>query len=303
VNRLTHQVICLGLVLVGWAASAAGTPASEVDTLDSATEVITTLSDIPLRGIPPALMHDAQAVIIVPGVIKAGLVVGGRHGHGVAVIREADGSWSYPLFVSLSGGSVGWQIGVQSTDVVLIFKNKSALDRLLKGKGKLTLGADAAVAAGPVGRQAEAGTDGQLKAEIYSYSRSRGLFAGVSLEGAVLLNDTRGNEALANVLGGRSADGKAAAVLAAAERLRLELVKLSGVPLAPAVIVPTPLTPIPAPPAVYPTPVPPPPPQTQQWVPVPPDVNPPPAVNPPPPPVNPAPPAVSPPPPANSPQN
>lgn len=274
-NGFSCTLIGLGLA-IGWATTGVSASASEVATLDSATEVIAALSDIPLRGIPPTLMHDAQAVIIVPGVIKAGLVVGGRHGNGVAVIREPDGSWSYPLFVSLSGGSVGWQIGVQSTDVVLIFKNKSALDRLLKGKGKLTLGADVAVAAGPVGRQAEAGTDGQLKAEIYSYSRSRGLFAGVSLEGAVLLNDTHGNEALANVLAGRAVDIKATAVLSAADRLRLELVKLSGVPVAPAVIVPTPLTPIPAPPVVYPVPAPPPLPAPQLVPPPPPAVNPPP---------------------------
>jgi lipid-binding SYLF domain-containing protein len=244
--------------------------ASEIGTLDSATEVITALSEIPLRGIPPVLMQDAKAVIIVPNVVKAGLVVGGRHGHGVALVREPDGGWSYPLFVSLSGGSVGWQVGVQSTDVVLIFKNKSALDRLLKGKGKLTLGADIAVAAGPVGRQAEAGTDGQFKAEIYSYSRSRGLFAGVSLEGAVLLNDSKGNEELANVLAGRSADVRATAVLSAADRLRLELVRLSGVPVAPPpVIVPGPVAPVPAPP-IYPVPVPPPPPNSAGPVPPPP---------------------------------
>jgi lipid-binding SYLF domain-containing protein len=252
------------IAFIGSAVRAAG---SEIGTLDSATEVIMALSEIPLRGIPPILMQDAKAIIIVPNVIKAGLVVGGRHGNGVALIREPDGGWSYPLFVSLSGGSVGWQIGVQSTDVVLIFKNKSALDRLLKGKGKLTLGADVAVAAGPVGRQAEAGTDGQLKAEIYSYSRSRGLFAGVSLEGAVLLNDTKGNEALANVLAGRAVDVRATAVLQAADRLRLELVKLSGVPVAPPVVVPEPIVPVPPPP-VYPMPVPPPPPPSS--VPLPP---------------------------------
>ena len=123
--------------------------------------------------------------MIVPRVIKAGLVVGGRFGRGVVLVRNGKGCWSNPAFVTLTGGSVGWQIGVQSTDLVLVFKNRKTADRLLHGKDKLTLGADAAVAAGPLGRQAEAGTDARLHAEIYSYSRSRGLFAGISLKGPV----------------------------------------------------------------------------------------------------------------------
>src|SRR5208337_2824100 len=160
----------------------------------------------PLRGLPPAMVHDAQAVAIIPDVIKAGFVIGGRHGRGIVVVRQPDGSWSNPLFVSLTGGSIGWQIGVQSTDVVLVFKTRNSLDRIIKGKGKLTLGADAAVAAGPVGRQAEADTDGQLKAEIYSYSRSRGLFVGLSLEGAGLLVDQDTNESFYRIRGGRAGD-------------------------------------------------------------------------------------------------
>jgi lipid-binding SYLF domain-containing protein len=147
---------------------------------------------IPANGIPTALLKDAEAVAIVPNVIKASLVIGGRRGHGVVVMRDQGGRWANPLFVTLTGGSVGWQIGVQATDIFLVFKTKRSLDGFLKGR-KFTLGADAAVAAGPVGRQAEAGTDPTLQAEILSYSRSRGLFAGVSLEGSVIEADVAGN--------------------------------------------------------------------------------------------------------------
>jgi lipid-binding SYLF domain-containing protein len=155
--------------------------------LEDSVEVLDALATLPIRHIPPALLRDAQGLAIIPGVIKAGFVIGGRHGRGVLVTRAADGSWTRPEFITLTGGSIGWQVGVQSTDIVLVFKTRRGLDRIRKGK--LTLGADVAVAAGPIGRQAEAGTDGWLEAEIYSYSRSRGLFAGVSLEGGVLLLD------------------------------------------------------------------------------------------------------------------
>lgn len=103
--------------------------------------------------------------------------------------KNDKGEWSDPTFITLGGASVGFQAGISSTDVVLVFKKKDTLEKVLAGKGKLTLGADAAVAAGPLGRQAAAATDGKLEAEIYSYSRSRGLFAGVSLDGAALMHD------------------------------------------------------------------------------------------------------------------
>jgi len=123
-------------------------------------------------------------VAIIPDVIKVGFVLGGKYGKGVVLVRDESGRWTLPVFLQLFGGSVGWQIGAQSTDVILVFKTRKSVDGLFKGK--FTLGADAAIAAGPVGRQATASTDAQLKAEIYSYSRSRGIFAGVSLEGSIL---------------------------------------------------------------------------------------------------------------------
>jgi len=174
------------LFLLGLTAAAALAKNEAKDIRDSAN-VLSEIMKIPEKGIPPALLRDAQALVIVPDVIKGAFIVGGRHGTGVLLVREETGRWSDPVFVSLTGGSVGWQVGGTSTDIILVFKNRKGVEGLLKGK--FTLGADAAVAAGPVGRNAEAATDVTLKSEILSYSRSRGLFAGVSLEGAALLID------------------------------------------------------------------------------------------------------------------
>jgi lipid-binding SYLF domain-containing protein len=177
--------------------AAAAPPPAPAKTLESAIEVLDELAAIPLKCIPPAILSDAQGVVIVPRVIKAGFVFAGRGGHGVVLTRDRAGAWSGPTFVDLGGVSVGLQAGVESADVVLVFKTRKSLDRILEGKGKLTLGADAAIAAGPVGRQAEAGTDARLRAEIVSYSRSRGVFAGVALDGAALVFDHHANEAYA----------------------------------------------------------------------------------------------------------
>jgi lipid-binding SYLF domain-containing protein len=160
--------------------------------VNDSIDVLEQIMSIPEKGIPPALLKNAHGIAIIPGVIKAGFIIGGKHGTGIVVVRE-NGGWSNPAFVSITGGSVGWQIGAESTDVILVFKTRRGIDSLLKSK--FTLGADAAVAAGPVGRQAGAGTDVQLKAEIYSYSRSRGLFAGISLEGASLKIDDEADDA------------------------------------------------------------------------------------------------------------
>lgn len=146
------------------------------------TEVLRQIMSIPESAIPPSLFANAYAVIVIPNMIKAGFVVGGRYGTGLMIVRGVDDVWHYPVLVSLTGGSVGFQIGAQSTDVILVFKSMKSVKAI--EKGKYTLGADASVAAGPVGRHAEAGTDIKLEAEIYSYSRSRGLFAGVALEGS-----------------------------------------------------------------------------------------------------------------------
>lgn len=143
---------------------------AEDDRLHSATDVLHQISEIPENAIPPELLANAYGIAVIPGVIKAGFVVGGRWGKGVIAVRQ-DSGWSNPSFITLAGGSIGWQIGAQSTDIILVFKTRRGVENL--AASKVTLGADAAVAAGPVGRQASAATDAQMKAEIYSYSRSR----------------------------------------------------------------------------------------------------------------------------------
>lgn len=161
---------------------------------DNAVRVLGEIQAIPESAIPDKLLDEARAIVVVPDTIKAGLVVGGRRGHGLMSVRSADGGWSNPVFVKLTGGSVGLQVGVQSSDVVLVFRSERGLSSIVNGK--FTLGADAGVAAGPMGRQAAALTDGQMKAEIWSWSRARGLFAGVALDGAVLSIDDNANEAV-----------------------------------------------------------------------------------------------------------
>lgn len=155
--------------------------------LGQATEVLEAFSAIPENAIPPALLERAHGVAVIPAVIKVGFVVGARRGRGVLVVRHEDGSWSNPAFITLTGGSLGWQIGGQSTDVILVFKSSRSVEGITSGK--FTLGVDAAAAAGPVGRQTAAATDITFGAEVYSYSRSRGLFLGVSLDGAAIQVD------------------------------------------------------------------------------------------------------------------
>lgn len=156
----------------------------EESKVEAAKDVLDEIMKIPEQRIPPAMLKNIYGIAIIPNVIKAGFVVGGRYGEGIIVIRTGNRQWSNPLFITLVGASVGFQIGVQASDVILVFKSRKSVDGIIQGK--VTLGADASVAAGPVGRQAAAATDIELKAEIYSYSRSRGIFAGVSLDGAVL---------------------------------------------------------------------------------------------------------------------
>ncbi len=176
-------VILSTVVLAAVLWTPTGAAEDETKRVEAATSVLGELMNIPEKGIPASLLKDAYGVVVIPGVINVGFGIGGRRGHGVMVVREKR-RWSRPIFVTITGGSIGWQIGAQSTDIILVLKSKRSVDGILDGK--FTLGADAAVAAGPVGRQAEASTDIKLKAEIYSYSRSRGLFAGLSLEGARL---------------------------------------------------------------------------------------------------------------------
>jgi lipid-binding SYLF domain-containing protein len=212
-------------------ATQAQPPAKDAHVVAASIEVLDGLAGMPEKGIPPAMLCDAYAVAIVPDIFKAGFIIGGRHGRGVVLVREPGGGWSNPVFLTVTGGSVGWQIGAQRTDLVLIFRTPKSVDRLLQGKGKFTLGADASIAAGPVGREAAAATDLQLKAEIYSYSRSRGLFAGVSLAGDAVLIDCAANERFYQIPGLATPDlvaGRIPMIPEVAFRLRMTLAKYAS---------------------------------------------------------------------------
>lgn len=183
--------LALGLSL---AAGAAFAGPREDARAQNAVRVLGEIQAIPESGIPDKLLDEARAIVVIPDTVKAGLIIGGRRGHGLMSVKTPDGTWSNPAFVRITGGSIGFQAGVQSSDVVLVFRNERSLESIVNGK--FTLGADAGVAAGPVGRNAAALTDGQLKAEIWSWSRARGLFAGVALDGAVLQIDDDANVAV-----------------------------------------------------------------------------------------------------------
>jgi lipid-binding SYLF domain-containing protein len=168
-----------------------GKAKDEAERAESAADVLAAIVAAPDQGIPLDLLRRCHAIAVIPHVVKAALGVGGRHGKGLIASRAKSGAWTAPCYVDLSGGSFGLQLGVSATDLILVFTDAAGLQGLLSGKVKL--GADAGVAAGPVGRTAEAGTDVKLKSAIYSYSRAKGLFAGISLEGAVLSIDDSAN--------------------------------------------------------------------------------------------------------------
>lgn len=179
-------------------ATAATTPAfagaHEEARLIEASGVLEELGGQRDTAIPDRLLQRAYAIAVIPNVVKVSAVVGGRRGSGAMVVRDDNGRFSDPIMISITGGSVGWQLGVQSTDLVLVFTTKRGVQGI--ADGKLTLGGDASVAAGPVGRSASAATDQDFKAEVYSYSRNKGLFAGLSIDGSVLAIDSKSNARL-----------------------------------------------------------------------------------------------------------
>jgi len=158
----------------------------------NAAKVLTEVMQIPDNGIPDELMEHAVAVAVIPHMVKGAFGLGGTYGKGLVSHREPGGKWSAPSFIEIGGGSFGLQLGVQAADLVLVFTSDDGFKGLLDGKIKL--GVDAAVAAGPVGRKAEVGTDVLLKSPVFSYSRSKGLFAGISLEGAAVTIDDSANK-------------------------------------------------------------------------------------------------------------
>jgi len=188
-NLLFVSVASLGLVLPALASDRD----DDLGRVQKATQVFQEIMRTPDKGIPQDLLEKAKCVAIIPGEEKAAFIFGGNYGKGLATCRTANG-WSAPMFVAVGGGSVGFQIGASFTDVVLLFMNDHALQSLMSDKFKI--GADVTVAAGPVGRQASANTDLKLSAEILSYSRSKGVFAGVSVDGAVVQADHSGDKAM-----------------------------------------------------------------------------------------------------------
>jgi SH3 domain-containing YSC84-like protein 1 len=159
---------------------------TEAERIESAASVMNEIMSTPDKGIPEEILGSAKCVAVVPSMLKGGFVFGGAHGKGVATCRTADG-WSAPAPFTISGGSFGLQIGLQGVDLIMVIMNDRGMQNLLSSKFKL--GADASVAAGPVGRHAEGATDWKMRAEVLTYSRARGLFAGVTVNGAVISQD------------------------------------------------------------------------------------------------------------------
>jgi lipid-binding SYLF domain-containing protein len=194
-SKMTSKMSRLRVLLILSLTTTAIIPVSaqqtEVHRVQDARDVFQALAAVPEHDVPAALMRQVYGIAILPNVQRAGFIIGGQHGRGVLVVRSADGSWSRPLFLTLAGGSVGFQIGIQSADIVLFFRTKDSVDRVLHGK--YTIGVDASLAAGSIGRDAAAVTDQDLRAEIYSYSRTRGIFAGVAVQGASLEVDYDAN--------------------------------------------------------------------------------------------------------------
>lgn len=186
--RVLLAILLLAISPVSWAKT------NPEQTTKSAIDVLKAMTNMPENSIPERLLAEAYAIAVVPEVGEASFIFGGHYGKGLISIRGKDGAWSNPNFIKLTGGSFGFQAGVQQSDLILVFTSDAGVNKIVKGR--FTLGADAAVAAGPVGRNVQASTDTSFEAEILSYSRSRGLFAGVSVEGTAITIDNKANVAM-----------------------------------------------------------------------------------------------------------
>jgi lipid-binding SYLF domain-containing protein len=210
--RMRTSLITLlaGLTLLSVTAAVQAQSAREEGRLLIASEVLEELRNARDQVIPDRLLERAYGIAVFPDLTKVAFFAGGRRGHGVMVVRDKQGRFSSPVFITMTGGSFGWQWGVQSTDIVLVFTTPKGIEGI--SGGKVTLGADASVAAGPVGRQASAATDASLKAEVYSYSRTRGVFAGLSVDGSAITIDDSANAAFYNKPGLTAVDVLAGSV-------------------------------------------------------------------------------------------
>jgi len=209
--RNTFTTILGALVLALAAAGAQAQAAREEGVLLQAAQVLEELKGTPEKGIPDRLLQRAYGIAVFPGLLKAAFFFGGRHGDGVFIERDKEGRFTSPFFVSINGASFGLQFGGEKDDIVLVFTTRNGVEGVTGGK--LTLGADASVAAGPVGRDASANTDFSL-AEVYSYSRAKGLFAGIAVDGSVLSVDGGSNATFYRKRGVLASDIAAGAVTA-----------------------------------------------------------------------------------------
>jgi lipid-binding SYLF domain-containing protein len=186
-------VLLLSLITILGSMAWATAKEDSEERLQNAANVLKEIMDAPDKGIPEEVLDDAKCIVVVPHLIKAGFIVGGKHGRGVATCRTANG-WSAPAFVSVGGGSWGLQIGAEGIDLVMLVMNDKGLQHLLSSKFQIS--GEGSAAAGPVGRHASAGTDWKMNAELLTYSRSKGAFAGLTLEGAVVEQDADSTEAI-----------------------------------------------------------------------------------------------------------
>ena len=187
------QHTLLALVLASALSSLAFAQADEAKRINEATTVLNEIMVAADKGVPQGIMEKAEAIAVFPSLLKGGIIVGGERGHGILSVRDKkNGTWSAPGFLTVTGGSIGAQLGGQAVDLILVVNNERGLQQLVSNQFKI--GADASVAAGPVGRDASASTDIQMRAQILSYSRTRGLFAGVILSGSTIRQDRDANE-------------------------------------------------------------------------------------------------------------
>jgi SH3 domain-containing YSC84-like protein 1 len=213
--KKTMSVLLMGFMgLFGTLAWAGSGREDSVARLQSSVDVLHSIMATPDKGIPEEVLNNAKCIMVVPNLIKGGFIFGGKHGRGIASCRTSDG-WSAPAFVSIGGGSWGLQIGVEGVDLVVLVMNDQGFQHLLSSKFALT--GEGSVAAGPVGRHASAGTDWKMNTEMLTYSRSKGVFAGLTLEGAVIEQDNDSTRAIygrhmtfRNILSGKASTPKSA---------------------------------------------------------------------------------------------
>jgi lipid-binding SYLF domain-containing protein len=191
--KITSALLIGAFTLANAHLSAASGSQDSIERLQMSSDVLHSFMDAPDKGIPEEVVSGAKCIVVVPHLLKGGFIVGGEHGRGIASCRTPEG-WSAPAFVSIGGGSWGLQIGVEGVDLVMLVMNDQGFQHLLSSKFQVS--GDASAAAGPVGRHASAGTDWKLNSELLTYSRSRGVFAGITLDGAVVQQDSDSTRAV-----------------------------------------------------------------------------------------------------------